>query len=147
MQSDMFHVFVFHCQSFDSSYCFRQLISGTFVVFDVKIARSDCDAVFLPFHVSDILDAHKQIQIKSLAKVAIIPFSIAETTPTSVTVDEFIHASKQIKRCTLDRWLQHTSISEIKWKELIGNQNYIYLELQAIRNFLKVTSQDLVRAL
>ena len=25
--------FVFHCQTFDSSYCFRQLISGTFMVF------------------------------------------------------------------------------------------------------------------
>ena len=46
--------------------------------FEFKIARSDRDAVFLPSHFSDILDACKQIQ---MAKVDAISFSIAETTP------------------------------------------------------------------
>ena len=36
-----------------------------------------------------------------------ISFSIAETTPSSVTVDGFIHASVQIKRGTLELWLQY----------------------------------------
>ena len=114
--------------------------------FEVKIARSDRDAVFLPSHFSDILDARKQIQTKSLAKVDAISFSIAEITPLSVTVDGFIHASNQIKRGTLDRWLQHTSISEIEWRQLIGDRNCIYTELQAIKNFLEVTSPDLLQA-
>ena len=75
-----------------------------------------------------------------------ISFSIAETTPLSVTVDGFIHASNLIKRGTLDRWLQHTSMSEIEWRQLIGDGNCIYTELQAIKNFLQVTSQDLMQA-
>ena len=58
--------------------------------FEVKIARSDRNAVFLPEHFSVILDACKQIQIKSLAKVDVIAFSIAENTPFSVKVDGFI---------------------------------------------------------
>ena len=64
--------------------------------FEVKIARSDRDAIYLPklpSHFTDILDARTQIQIKSLTKVDTISFSIAETTPSSVTVDSFIHAS------------------------------------------------------
>ena len=75
--------------------------------FEVKIARSDRDAVYLPSHFKDILDARKQIQIKSLTKVDAISFSIAENTSSSVTVDGFIHASVQIKRGTLVRWLRN----------------------------------------
>ena len=66
--------------------------------FEVKIARSDRNAVYLPSLFTDVLDARKQIQIKSPTKVHAISsgFSIAETTPCSVTVDGFIHASVQI---------------------------------------------------
>ena len=105
--------------------------------FKVKIPRSDRDAVFLPSHFSDILDTRKQIQIKSLAKVDAISLSIAETTPSSVRVYDFIQASNQIKRSTLDRWLQDASKPHIDWRQLVGDRACIYSELLAITNFLE----------
>ena len=105
--------------------------------FEVKIARSDRDAVYLPSHFNDILDARKQIQIKSL-KVDAISFSIAETTPSSVTVDGFMHASVQIKRGTLERWLLHDSISHIIWRQVVWDRTCVY----SVRHFLDVTSPD-----
>ena len=57
--SGMFHVFVFHFQTFSLSNCFRLIrkhVSGTFVFF------LSHDTVLL--HFSEILDPRKQIQIK-----------------------------------------------------------------------------------
>ena len=63
--------FVFHCQTFDSSYCSGNLSQARSRFFEVMIARADGNDICLrlPSHFSDILDARKQIQIKSLSKV------------------------------------------------------------------------------
>ena len=125
--------FVFHSQTFVLSYCFRQLISGQFVTIrgflKSRLPDQTAMAVYLLSHFTDILDARKQIQIKSLTKVDAISFSIAETTPSSVTVDGFIDASFQIKRGTLERWLLHDSISHIDWRQVVGDRTCVYWEL------------------
>ena len=117
--------------------------------FEVKIARSessDLDAVYLTSNFTDILDAPKQIQIKSLTKADAISFWIAETTLSSFLVDGFIHASVQIKRSTLERWLQHHSISHIDWRQVVGDRTCVYSELPAIKHFLDVTSRCVFHA-
>ena len=59
------------------------------LIFEVTFVISDSDAVFLPSHFSDILNASKQMQIKSLAKVDSDSFSIGKNGPalTSTVCD------------------------------------------------------------
>ena len=106
--------------------------------FEVKIARSDSDAVYIPSHCSGILDARKQIQTKSFSKLDAISFLIAETTPSSVIVDGILNASVQIKRGALDRCLLHDSISHIDGRQVVGDRTCVYSELQAVKHFLNV---------
>lgn len=51
----------------------RKPIAGTLIGFEANTVRSEILAAFLPSHFDDILDGHKKIQTKSLAKVDAIP--------------------------------------------------------------------------
>ena len=111
--------FVFHCQTFDSSwsYCFRQLISGTFVVFwsqDCQIRPRCRIPTFIFLWYFGCLQTNTD---KITRKGGCHLLLNSRDYPVPVTVHGFIHASNQIKRGTLDRWLQHTSISEIEWRQ------------------------------
>ena len=110
--------------------------------FEAKIVRSDSNSAFLPSHFSDILDTRKAIQLKSLVKLDAISFSISVTTPSSVTVEGFIHARNAIKRGTLDRWLQHPSISSVDWRKVVGDRTCVYTDLPVIKHFLQDTTPD-----
>ena len=125
---------------FQATYCFRQLTHE--LTDQTAIDRSDRYAACLPPHFTDILDARKQIQLKSLGKVDAISFSIAKTTPSSVSVHCFVHGSNAIRQGTLERWLQHDSISHIDWRQVVGDQTCVYSELSAIKHLLDVTSPD-----
>ena len=82
---------------------------------DVAIARPE-GARYDPTFFSNILDACKTIQMRSISKADTICYSTTEINFSLASVEGFIHSGGKIARGTLLRWLANPAIlEEVDW--------------------------------
>ena len=114
--------FVFHSQTFVSSYCFRQLISGPFVIFwsqDCQI-RPQCSLLTITFHRCFGCSQTNPDKITHKGACHLLRLLNSRDYTLLCHCRWFYTRQRPNQRGTLELWLRHDSISHIDWRQVVG---------------------------